>query len=434
MKIKNSAKGFTLIELLVVVLIIGILSAIALPMYKKAVEKSRVADALTTMDAIAKSEHGWYLNNNSYTKDFGNLDIDLTDSNGNKADNASFANALYTYELLDTGIIAERNNGEYSLYKDYESQQILCTPGTHYICEDLGAFTKVPCEKVGMAWANTNSTCYVDNEARCKGLYDDGMWKESDGICGYKNTNGQEINEFMECRGNDYWGCQNSTINAGGVCVGSVYSCRASVVNNGGICQSKMNESCRYSTINAGGICYSTFPGNSGGGCRNVIINGGTCIGDCANSTINDGGRCEGGCGGATINDGGICASMFGYDGCQRSTINTGGRCLAGTGIACSYSDVNGGSCEGYCNQVQVHNGGVCSGRCERATVYDGGVCSGTCINAQINDGGICKSSATNNCNPSAYHHVTYTDTGCCCGDYCGDAPKCSAERCAALD
>ena len=54
-------KGFTLIELLVVVLIIGILTSVALPQYKKAVKKARVTEVLLAMAELEKRQQLSYL-------------------------------------------------------------------------------------------------------------------------------------------------------------------------------------------------------------------------------------------------------------------------------------------------------------------------------------------------------------------------------------
>ena len=56
-------KAFTLIELLVVVLIIGILSAVALPQYQKAVQRARLSEILVRLNAMQKAVELYMLEN-----------------------------------------------------------------------------------------------------------------------------------------------------------------------------------------------------------------------------------------------------------------------------------------------------------------------------------------------------------------------------------
>lgn len=73
----KDTKAFTLIELLVVVLIIGILAAVALPQYQKAVWKSRNAQLKQIVKAVAQAEEAYHMANGKYAANFDELDIDL---------------------------------------------------------------------------------------------------------------------------------------------------------------------------------------------------------------------------------------------------------------------------------------------------------------------------------------------------------------------
>ncbi|MBE9610441.1 prepilin-type N-terminal cleavage/methylation domain-containing protein [Chitinilyticum litopenaei] len=74
--------GFTLIELMIVVAIIGILAAIALPLFGQYMNKARRSDATASISGIQQAQERWRANNVSYTSTFTDLGLSSTSNEG----------------------------------------------------------------------------------------------------------------------------------------------------------------------------------------------------------------------------------------------------------------------------------------------------------------------------------------------------------------
>ncbi len=182
----NNKKGFTLIELLVVVLILGILAAMAMPQYFKAVERSRMSEAESLLSSIASAQQRKYLQINKYAGEFTGLDVAPAGATGNTfhtkgANGNGFVITLNGTAYDAGGAIAKREangsptgtglNYQYTLTRLYKQDITTCKGGNANGAALCADFCGVDSLAVGTACCNggTASTCTEVAEAATGG-------------------------------------------------------------------------------------------------------------------------------------------------------------------------------------------------------------------------------------------------------------------------
>jgi len=92
----RSNKGLTLIELLVVVVIVGILAAIAVPLYTGHMQRARRSDAKTALEQVRAAQEMWRAEKGRYSSSQAELQTTM----GAPATNIG---TFYTWSFTATG-------------------------------------------------------------------------------------------------------------------------------------------------------------------------------------------------------------------------------------------------------------------------------------------------------------------------------------------
>jgi type IV pilus assembly protein PilA len=111
---KKADKGFTLVELLVVIVIIGILTAIALPSFLNQTAKAKQSEAKQNISSVIKAQQSWRTENAQFTTAFDDLAL------GTLRGAAGIAQSTQTFNY----VMADRGTPDTTIEITAQSQDV----------------------------------------------------------------------------------------------------------------------------------------------------------------------------------------------------------------------------------------------------------------------------------------------------------------------
>lgn len=191
---KRFNKGFTLLELLIAVLIVVILASIAWVQYLKAVERSRMSEAVALLANISHAQERKYMQTNRYSTSFGGLDVTPKGASGDKyctkglitpsaynntacEEGNGFVLQLSANTDYTAGKATARRSAPRTLQYEYELERYYANYGT--LCTALNEEAKGLCADFCGVDEYTGPCCAVAGNAI----------KEGDRACGTPSVN-----------------------------------------------------------------------------------------------------------------------------------------------------------------------------------------------------------------------------------------------------